>query len=144
MNGSLHMSIDKMIVATDVVVEKVQSGKPQVLLVERKAPPFQGQWALPGGIVELEEEVLTAAVRELQEEVSLEAQRSDLSFIDYFDAPDRDPRGRAISFAFGWTPASEVEAQAGSDAAKAQWFALDNLPELAFDHRSIIARWEER
>lgn len=101
-------------------------------------------WALPGGFVEDDEEAATAAQRELQEETTIDLNRGELKFLDYFDAPDRDPRGRIVSFAFGIKVKGEVEAKSGSDAAEAKWFALDDLPELAFDHRSMLARWEER
>lgn len=138
------MSLTKVIIATDIVLEKVESGKPHILLVKRKAEPFQGSWALPGGVVEEDEEVRSAAERELAEETGVALSRSELEWIDYFDAPDRDPRGRVISFAFGKAVSPDTLVKAGSDAAEAQWFALDDLPELAFDHRSIIARWEER
>ncbi len=113
-------------------------------MVKRKYEPQASTWALPGGMVELNEEVVSAAQRELKEETGLETKRTDLEFIDFFDAPDRDPRGRVISFAYGFALQQEVNLKAASDAAEIQWFALDELPELAFDHRTIIARWEER
>lgn len=131
-------------VSADIIVERSSKGKPQVLLIKRKNSPYQGKWALPGGFVEQGEEVATAAQRELREETGVDLKREQLQFLDYFDAPDRDPRGRIISFAFGINLKNGVEAKAASDAAEARWFALDELPELAFDHRSMLARWEER
>lgn len=130
-----------MIAAADVVALRSATGTPQILLIKRKYEPFKDAWALPGGIVEPKEEVQTTAQRELAEETGLNVPRQNLKFVDYFDAPERDPRKRAISFTFRVAIADEnVALKAGDDAAQAQWFALDELPELAFDHRTIIAR----
>lgn len=131
-------------IATDIVVERIREGKPQILLIQRGHAPYEGQWALPGGMVEEDEEVAHAARRELEEETGLKFRAEELQFIDYFDAPDRDPRGRVISFAFGIRLRDDASPRAGSDAARTEWFALNALPDLAFDHRSIVAQWEKR
>lgn len=136
------MKTTKTAVTADIVVEK--GPKREILLIKRKNEPFKGSWALPGGFIETDEEAETAAARELQEETGLESQRNQLQFIDYFDAPDRDPRGRVISFAFGLKVEDDLRLKAGSDAQEARWFSLDELPELAFDHRTILARWKEQ
>lgn len=138
----VSMKITKTEVTADIVVEK--AGTREVLLIKRKKDPFEGKWALPGGFVETDEEAATAAARELEEETSLKVKRQDLSFIDYFDAPDRDPRGRVISFAFGIKLEGSQQPKGGDDAAEAKWFSLDDLPDLAFDHQTILARWKER
>lgn len=134
----------KIALAADIIVERQNDNKKEVLLIKRKNNPFGGMWALPGGFVEDDEEAASAAQRELQEETTIDLNRNELEFLDYFDAPDRDPRGRIVSFVFGVKVAEKIEAKAESDAAEAKWFALDELPELAFDHRSMLARWEER
>lgn len=138
------MEQKKIALAADIIVERKKDGNKQVLLIKRKNNPFGGLWALPGGFVEEDEEAASAAQRELQEETTIDLNRNELEFLDYFDAPDRDPRGRIVSFAFGVEVNDNVEAKGASDAAEAKWFALDELPELAFDHRSMLARWEER
>lgn len=139
------MKTTKTEVTTDIVVERPGKNGREVLLIKRGKDPFKGKWALPGGFVETDEEVATAALRELKEETNIDLRkREELTFIDYFDAPDRDPRGRLISFAFGIKLAAETDAKGGDDASDAQWFPLDDLPDLAFDHRTILARWEER
>lgn len=125
-------------IATDLVIFKIIEGEKHILLIQRKNNPYQGQWALPGGFVETDEKVITAAARELQEETSVEVEEKDLRFINFFDEPNRDPRGRIISFAFAAEVPPETRHQAGDDAKEARWFAVDQLPELAFDHKKII------
>ena len=110
----------------------------QILLIERAQDPFQGRYALPGGFVEIDESLEDAAQRELSEETGLEG--IQLIQIHTFSDPNRDPRGRVISTAFGGLM-DESDLQlpsAGSDAADSKWFPLNELPDLAFDHLKII------
>lgn len=109
----------------------------KILLIQRGQEPFQNMWALPGGFIEMDETLAESAARELEEETGL--RNIPLIQLAVFGDPDRDPRGRVISVVF-WAKvnASEVKISAGSDAALAQWFDLECLPELAFDHREII------
>ncbi len=111
----------------------------RLLLIRRGHEPFQDCWALPGGFVDMDERVETAAKRELLEETGVELET--LHFLGYFDAVDRDPRGRTLSFAFwGVVSAADVEVVSGDDAAESRWHPVDELPELAFDHAEIVAR----
>jgi len=107
-----------------------------VLLIERGREPFKGKWALPGGFVDMDEDLETACRRELEEETGLRV--GELKQFKTYGSVDRDPRGRTISVIFYAFPEKELIPLAGDDAAKAQWFLLDNLPELAFDHQQII------
>lgn len=138
------MKTTKTEITTDIVVKRRGETDWDILLIKRGNEPFKGKWALPGGFVETDEEVTMAATRELKEETGLAVKEKDLSFIDYFDAPDRDPRGRLISFAFEAEVGKDVSAKGDSDASDAQWFPLNELPELAFDHQTILARCFER
>jgi len=108
-----------------------------VLLIRRKADPFQGHWALPGGFVEMDETLSVAAARELAEETGLTGLQ--LKQLRAFDEPTRDPRGRTIAVAFLGETDDQPAPTAGDDAADARWHNLDLLPELAFDHDEIIA-----
>ena len=135
------MKITKTEITADVVVENEAQ---EILLIKRSNEPFKGKWALPGGFVETDEEVATAAARELKEETGLDFRAEALHFIDYFDAPDRDPRGRVVSFAFGVKLVKDQAVQGNDDASEASWFPWTELPELGFDHQSIVARWKER
>jgi 8-oxo-dGTP diphosphatase len=112
--------------------------RPAVLLVRRGKPPFEGRWALPGGFVEIDEDLEPAARRELAEETGVEA--GPLLQVGAFGRPGRDPRGRVVSVAYTGAPAADdAEPRPASDAADACWFPLDELPDLAFDHAEIIA-----
>ena len=110
---------------------------PEILLIQRKDPPFQHLWALPGGFMEMEETLEEAARRELMEETGIMA--GELIRFDTYDKPGRDPRGRTITqvFVLLWKESMGMP-EAGSDAAHIRWFGLHELPELAFDHREII------
>ena len=133
-------------VTVDVVVIALLEGSHKVLLVERRKPPFQGCWALPGGFVEPDETLEAAARRELHEETG--AQPARLEQLHTFGDPGRDPRGWTISVAYlAVVDGDEVQAgnlQAGSDAETVCWFDLHDLPPLAFDHREIVACARQR
>ena len=125
-------------VTVDIVVYGYDGGKQlKLLLIKRGSDPFKGSWALPGGFVDMDENLETAALRELEEETGVK----DL-FVEQlytFGNPGRDPRGRVISVAyFSLVNLQDHPAVAASDAAKAEWFPLNELPELAFDHSDII------
>ncbi|RIA47793.1 NUDIX domain-containing protein [Dichotomicrobium thermohalophilum] len=127
----------RMAVTVDVALF-ANGEAPEVLLVRRGKPPFEGTWALPGGFVGIEERVVDAAARELAEETGVSG--IPLGFLGYFDAIDRDPRGRTLSLAF-WGRADKRAAalRANDDAADAGWFLINELPRLAFDHDRIIS-----
>jgi len=120
-----------------------ESQQLKVLLIQRSNEPFAGYWALPGGFVDMEESLETAALRELEEETGVR----DL-FIEQlytFGAPGRDPRGRVVSVAYyALVNLSEHPVQAASDARAAKWFVLGQLPKLAFDHQDILRAAEKR
>lgn len=131
-----------MRVAVDIVIFTVQSGILKVLLVKRLIPPFKGQCAIPGGFVLDREDLDQAALRELQEETSV----SDvyLEQLYSFGGLKRDPRGRVISVAYFALISADRPLNAGSDAAEANWFPVNALPELAFDHAGILEYALER
>lgn len=114
-----------------------ESHQLKVLMIQRKNAPFKGQWALPGGFVEMEESLEAAALRELEEETGVKEVFIEQLFT--FGAPDRDPRGRVISVAYyALVNLSEHPVEAASDARRVEWFGVDELPELAFDHQQIL------
>ena len=125
-------------VTTDCLIFRKMQSVWQVLLIERGNEPFNGCWALPGGFLEMDEDLDTCAARELQEETGLKG--IELHQFYAFGAPDRDPRHRTISVAYWGVETLGQEAKGGDDARKAQWFALDALPSLAFDHEQIIQK----
>ncbi len=111
---------------------------PEILLIQRRDPPFSQMWALPGGFMEEEETLEEAARRELLEETGIKA--GELIRFDSYDKPGRDPRGRTITqvFVMIWKAEMGVP-KANSDASSLQWFDLTELPRLAFDHEFILA-----
>ncbi len=120
----------------DAVVFSEVNLKATVLLIQRKNPPFQNMWALPGGFVDENEDIDDAAGRELFEETNLKV--TNLKQVGAYGKPNRDPRHHTVSIAyFGFADAS-AEAKAGDDAKSCEWFEVANLPEMAFDHHQII------
>lgn len=115
----------------------------KLLLIRRGAEPFAGSWALPGGFVQMDEDLDTAARRELQEETGLESVYLEQLYT--FGAPERDPRGRVVSVAYyALVRDTDHVPQADTDAAEAKWFGLDQIPALAFDHAAIVESAIER
>jgi 8-oxo-dGTP diphosphatase len=124
-------------VTADIVVV-TRAAKPRVLLIRRGRPPFEGSWALPGGFVDMDETLEAAARRELLEETGIKT--GAMTQLHTFGDPGRDPRGRTISVVYlTRVNAGQVQAVAGDDAADVGWFALARPPQLAFDHREILA-----
>src|SRR3954468_11440893 len=126
------MDKDRPWVAADCVVF---DRRDRLLLIRRKNAPFQGQYALPGGFVELGETTENAARRELQEETGVMAQ--SLILIGVYSDPQRDPRHHCISIAY-LTLVREAQATAGDDAAEAEFVEDWQTLSLAFDHNRIV------
>ncbi|MGQ1788501.1 NUDIX domain-containing protein [Saccharicrinis sp. GN24d3] len=114
---------------------------PKVLFIERKHSPYEGTWAFPGGFLDMDEDLETAALRELKEETHI--QNIQIKQLKSYGAVDRDPRGRTVSIVFYAFVEDELNAQAGDDADKAKWFGLDEIPNLAFDHELILKEFKE-
>lgn len=125
-----------MKVTVDMVIFTIQSGVLKVLLVRRRVPPYVGQLAIPGGFVHEDEDLDQAALRELQEETGV----ADVYLEQLYSFGDvgRDPRGRVITVAYFALISADRPLRAGTDAAEAEWWAMDQLPTLAFDHPRIL------
>jgi 8-oxo-dGTP diphosphatase len=131
-------------VTVDVVALTPRDGKLCVLLIRRGVWPFEGHWALPGGFVKMEENLDDAARRELTEETGIGVPEY-IEQLYTFGKVGRDPRTRVISVAYyALLPGRESglpqpeEPKAGTDASEARWYAVDQLPPLAFDHGEIL------
>jgi 8-oxo-dGTP diphosphatase len=148
-------------VTVDLVVLTVLDADLKLLLVRRAEPPFQGQWALPGGFVRVGdgkhdrgEDLDAAAARELEEETGLPRGASHLQQLGAFGAPGRDPRMRVISVAYFALIRPDLAplVHAGGDAEQAGWHSVTTLSartthasrELAFDHADIVDAALER
>ena len=111
--------------------------EPRVLLIERGEEPFKGCWAIPGGFLNMDETTEQCAIRELEEETGLKIDQANQ--IGAYCKVDRDPRGRTISVAYLAIVERPLEVSGEDDAAKANWFPVNALPPLAFDHDEIMA-----
>lgn len=127
-------------VTVDVALFCIREQRPCILLIKRAADPCKDKWALPGGFIDIDEELETAARRELAEETALQIDDIPLQQLHTFGTVDRDPRERIITVVYyGFSPSDALKPKAGDDAKEAQWFDIENLPTLAFDHAEIIA-----
>lgn len=130
-------------VTTDCVIFGFDENGLKVLLIERAIEPFIGKWALPGGFVDIEETADECAKRILQKETNLEDIFMEQLYT--FSDVERDPRFRVISISYyALVKLTDYTAQAGRDESNIKWFALDEVPELAFDHIRIIEKALER
>ncbi|HPD29786.1 MAG TPA: NUDIX domain-containing protein [Phycisphaerae bacterium] len=121
----------------DCVVFGLDDEDLKVLLIQRDLPPFEGQWALPGGFVRMDETLEEAAERELREETGL----SDVYLEQLYTFGDlgRDPRERVVTVAYyALVNLRDHRVQAATDARNAAWFAVEDCAKLAFDHARIL------
>ena len=109
---------------------------PKVLLIQRGIEPFKDCWAFPGGFMNMDETTEQCAIRELEEETGL--QITELHQIGAYSKVDRDPRGRTITVAYLAIIDKPVAVTGQDDAAKAEWWPINALPPLAFDHEDIM------
>jgi 8-oxo-dGTP diphosphatase len=135
-------------VTVDIVLLTICDDRLCALVVRRGSPPFEGRLALPGGFVEVDENLETAAIRELAEETNVRMDAVHLEQLASYGEPDRDPRMRTVSVAWLAIAPDLPDPSAGTDAADAQWVPVEELLDhhevLAFDHRRILAHGVER
>lgn len=123
--------------------EKDNEKEYEILLIQRKNPPFQGNFALPGGFVEYGEAVEDACIREVKEETNLDIEIEKLKLVGVYSKPDRDPRGHTITNTFLYILSEKAEnlnPSAGDDAKNAKFFKISEALglKLAFDHKDMI------
>ena len=126
-------------VTVDAAVFRFARNKASLLLIKRGNEPYKGHWAIPGGFIELDEELEHAVARELEEETGLV--NISLEQMHTFGTCGRDPRGRQITVVFmGIAGHGRDRLKPGDDAAEARWFDINKLPEdMAFDHTEVAA-----
>ncbi|MHA1593836.1 MAG: NUDIX domain-containing protein [Candidatus Baldrarchaeia archaeon] len=129
------MSERKRPVLTVDAIIRLEDGR--IVLIKRKNPPFEGWWALPGGIVEYGERVEDAVKREAWEETGIDIKIEKL--VGIYSDPNRDPRGHFISICYLCSGRSE-QMRAATDAAEVAAFHPDEIKKLklAFDHRKML------
>ena len=124
-------------ITTDIVIFTIHDEKLKALLIKRAGEPFKGAWALPGGFAEIDEDLESAALRELEEETGVTGVYLEQLYT--FGNPDRDPRERVITVAYyALAPMDRIHVRPASDARDVDWFTCSDLPPLAFDHDQII------
>lgn len=124
-------------VTTDIVIFTIRQDELKVLLIKRALPPHRGDWALPGGFVNLDESLEEGARRELEEETGVTGVYLEQLYT--FGRPDRDPRERVITVAYyALIPTDTIEIRAATDAEGVSWFGMNEVPKLGFDHREIL------
>ncbi|MHC0439347.1 NUDIX hydrolase [Flavobacterium sp. 3-210] len=131
-------------IAVDAIVFGYKSSGLYVLLIEQQFGSSEKYWALPGGLVQDNESLKDAVIRELHEETNVQ-----LTFMEqlytFGDDINRDSRNRVISVAYyALIDASNLEIKADTDAERVQWFKIDEIPSLAFDHNLILKKGIER
>ncbi len=127
----------------DAVVFQISNHVLEVLLIERANEPFKGVFALPGGYNTQGETTTSALQRIVSQKAGVNIDK-DLSYIEQlytFDTVDRDPRGHAVSVTYVGCGRDITVRQAGSHSV---FLPVDSLPELAYDHESIIRYARER
>lgn len=130
-------------VTTDVVLFTLRDSRLQLLLIRRGDEPFKGHWALPGGFLQIDEDLEQGALRELEEETGVSGVY--LEQLRTYGRPGRDPRERVISVGYyALAPSDRLRIKAASDAVATDWFSIGDLPTLAFDHDEIIRTAHER
>ena len=130
-------------VTTDIVIFSLRDNELKLLLIKRKGEPFKGKWALPGGFVQLDEDLEAAANRELAQETGVSGVYLEQLYT--FGQPNRDPRERVITVAYyALIPSDRLTLTASTDAEAVGWFGMDELPKLAFDHETIVETAHQR
>lgn len=127
-------------------VAVIVNSKQKILLIKRAINPCKGYWALPGGYLDWDETAAQAASREVMEETGLAVPSNDLHFLHIMSDPTRDPDGRQnVELAF-WARVEGVAADqlSGEEVFDIQWWSLDQLPELAFDHSETIRHYRQQ
>lgn len=131
-------------IAVDAIVFGYKNNQLYILLIQQKFGTEKSYWALPGGLVKNDESLQEAVQRELKEETNVTVNSFEQLYT-FGDDLNRDPRNRVISVAyFALVDPSKLTIKADSDADHAQWYKLDEIPPLAFDHALILNKAIER
>ncbi len=133
----------RAVLTTNIVVFSLRDEQLKLLLVRRRNPPFQGYWSLPGGVVGEDEDIEANAMRKLEEGTGVSGVY--LEQLSTFGVPERDPRERVVAVAYyALVPSKRLRLRTDEDSEGVGWFALNELPELAFDHGEMVGTAHQR
>ena len=136
-NSNVLSCYETPLVTVDIVLCTVIQNQLKVLLIQRKQPPYEHMWAIPGGFIHMGETLEQAASRRLFEETNVDS--IYLEQLGSFGKPDRDPRARVITVAYyALVSAEKLRLEAHANAEDVKWFSVNELTELAFDHHEIV------
>ena len=143
--GSYTYEYPHPAVTADCVVFGYDGKQLKVLLIKRgpekeaSTHAYVGAWALPGGFLDVkkDETIAHTAARELREETGLDLKPEEFKEVGTFSRIDRDPRERVISVAH-YALVKQARVEGATDAERAEWFAMDQVPHLAFDHDEML------
>ena len=140
-------SFDAPLTTVDMAIFSVIDGNVQVLLIRRAQHPAQGQWALPGGFIDLQQDrqLADAAKRKLQEKTGVRP--AYLDQVETFGSADRDPRGWSVTILYyALIDATGLELQTHESATETRWAPLHEAQQvnLAFDHQQLLAAAHQR
>jgi len=131
------------VIATDIVIFTIEDGELKVLMIKMKKEPFKKKWAVPGGLVGVNESVEDSAKKHLKNKTGVD--NVYLEQLYTFGEIDRDPLGRVVSVAyFALIPSSKIDLKTSEDYEGIDWFSVKDLPELAYDHSEIVKMAVER
>jgi len=125
-------------VTVDIALLLKKSNQTLVLLIQRKNEPFKNYWATPGGFVDENEDPLLAAERELHEETNIKGVH--IEPIGFSGTPKHKANEHVVSLWYMGvvTKVDVANAKAQDDAKNLEWFDINNLPNLAFDHKNLL------
>lgn len=130
----MHMAYRNPTPTVDIIIELGDRPHRPIILIERLNPPYG--WAIPGGFVDYDESVETAARREAQEETGLRVELVEQFHV--YSEPGRDPRQHTLSVVF--LAIATGTPQSGDDAKAVEVFEPWAIPDnLCFDHDRILA-----
>lgn len=132
-----------VVIATDIVIFTIDEGELKVLMIKMKKDPFKGMWAVPGGLVRVNESVDDSAKKHLKNKTGVD--NVYLEQLYTFGEVDRDPLGRVVSVAyFALIPNNSIALKTTEEYEKVDWFSIKKLPKLAYDHHKIVKMAVER
>ncbi len=125
------------VIATDIVIFTIKDDDLKVLMIKMKKDPFKNLWAVPGGLVKVDESVDSSAKNHLRNKTGVG--NVYLEQLYTFGGVDRDPLGRVVSVAyFALVPGDNLQLKTTADYEDVDWFSVEDLPGLAYDHKKVI------